>query len=109
MNSIAQDNMEAGSSAKVVDCILALKSYHEWKLMSRGNGIYKHVRSPMVSNSANRINPRSSAAILSNSCRRLDLSDTCQKKAHPTAENMALEGKWFCITVYVYICMLHKS
>lgn len=90
-SDLERDNMEAGSSAKVVDCILALKSYHEWKLMTRGNGIYKHVRSPMVSNSANRMNPRSSAAISSNSCRRLDLSDACEKKAHARAENMALE------------------
>lgn len=68
--------MEAGSAAKVVDCILALKSYHEWKQMGGGNGYYKHVRSPMVVHSANRVNSTASAANPSDSCRRLDMSVT---------------------------------
>lgn len=68
--------MEAGSAAKVVDCILVLKSYHEWKQMGGGNGYYKHVRSPMVVHSANRVNSRASAANPSDSCRRLDMSVT---------------------------------
>ena len=65
--------MEAGSAAKVVDCILALKSYHEWKQMCGGNGHYKHVRSPMVVHTASRVNSRSLVANPSDSNRRLDI------------------------------------
>lgn len=32
--------------AKVVDCILGLKAYHEFKITSSGNGFYKHVKTP---------------------------------------------------------------
>lgn len=75
-SDLERDTLEAGSAAKVVDCILALKSYHEWKQMGGGNGYYKHVRSPMVVHSANRVNSTASAANPSDSCRRLDMSVT---------------------------------
>ncbi|RVX09627.1 Kinesin-like protein KIN-14L [Vitis vinifera] len=75
-SDLERDTLEAGSAAKVVDCILVLKSYHEWKQMGGGNGYYKHVRSPMVVHSANRVNSTASAANPSDSCRRLDMSVT---------------------------------
>ncbi|PSS21172.1 Kinesin-like protein [Actinidia chinensis var. chinensis] len=73
-SDLERENFEVGSSAKVVDCILALKAYHEWKQMSGGNGTFKPPRSPLVMHSASRIHSRTSGAISSDSCRRLELS-----------------------------------
>lgn len=42
--------MQPGSTTKIVDCILALKAYYEWKQCG-GNGSLKYagpLRSPMV-------------------------------------------------------------
>ena len=72
-----KDTLEPGSAVKVVDCILALKSYHEMK--NGVNGSYRHARSPMVIHAANR--PlRALSANPSDSCRRLDMSAACQKE-----------------------------
>ncbi|KAI8028762.1 Kinesin-like protein KIN-14L [Camellia lanceoleosa] len=73
-SDLERDNLEVGSSVKVVDCILALRGYHEWKQLSGGNGFFKPLRSPMVMHSANRVHSRASEAISSNPCRQLDMS-----------------------------------
>ncbi|GFY93677.1 P-loop nucleoside triphosphate hydrolases superfamily protein with CH (Calponin Homology) domain-containing protein [Actinidia rufa] len=73
-SDLERENFEVGSSAKVVDCILALKAYHEWKQMSGGNGTFKPPRSPLVMHSSSRIHSRTLGAISSDSCRRLELS-----------------------------------
>ncbi|XWS43120.1 hypothetical protein CRYUN_Cryun16bG0074800 [Craigia yunnanensis] len=75
---LEKDNLEAGTEAKVVDCILNLKSYHECKQINCGNanGYYKLTRSPMVMHSATKIHSRAS----SESCRRLDMSAACDKQ-----------------------------
>ncbi|TXG70334.1 hypothetical protein EZV62_005269 [Acer yangbiense] len=76
-SDIERDTLEPGSAVKVVDCILALKSYHEMK--NGVNGSYRHARSPMVIHAANR--PlRALSANPSDSCRRLDMSAACQKE-----------------------------
>ncbi|KAK3217907.1 hypothetical protein Dsin_011877 [Dipteronia sinensis] len=75
--SVPKDTLEAGSAVKVVDCILALKSYHEMK--NGVNGFYRHARSPMVIHAANR--PlRALSSNPSDSCRHLDMSAACQKE-----------------------------
>lgn len=85
----SQDTFEA----KVVDCVLALKSLHESKQMSGGNGFYKHVKSPLVMHSANRMHPRPSSTVSLDSCRRLDMSTTtCEKRPPVGSENVELEG-----------------
>ncbi|KAK2651878.1 hypothetical protein Ddye_011734 [Dipteronia dyeriana] len=76
-SDIERDTLEAGSAVKVVDCILALKSYHEMK--SCVNGSYRHARSPMVIHAANWPLRALSANPLDSS-RRLDLSAACQKE-----------------------------
>ncbi|KAK9289316.1 hypothetical protein L1049_007471 [Liquidambar formosana] len=92
-SDIERDNLEAGSVGKVVDCILALKSYHEWMQMSGGNGYFKHVRSPMVLHSTNRVHSRPSAiAIPSEPCRRLDMSAACEKQSPLKGDARNLEG-----------------
>ncbi|GFY81112.1 P-loop nucleoside triphosphate hydrolases superfamily protein with CH (Calponin Homology) domain-containing protein [Actinidia rufa] len=72
---LERENFEVGSSAKVVDCILAFKAYHEWKQMSGGNGTFKPPRSPLVMHSG-RSHPRTLGAISSDSYRRLEMSTT---------------------------------
>jgi kinesin family protein C2/C3 len=88
----SQDALEAGSAAKVVDCILTLKSYHEWKQTGGGSGFYKNAKSPFVVHSATRMNTRASAATSSDSCRRLDMSATCEKQPSIEGDNQKLEG-----------------
>ncbi|TYG84255.1 hypothetical protein ES288_D01G235300v1 [Gossypium darwinii] len=86
---LERDNLDAGSSAKVVDCILALKSYHECKQINCGteNGYYKFTRSPMVMHSSTKINSRAS----SESCRRLDMPAACDKRPPANGEVYKLE------------------
>ncbi|XVF56174.1 hypothetical protein PTKIN_Ptkin06aG0096400 [Pterospermum kingtungense] len=88
---LERDNLEAGSAAKVVDCILALKSYHECKPINCGNGnvngYYKLTRSPMVMHSAAKIHSRPP----SESCRRLDMSAACEKQPPAIGEIHKLE------------------
>ncbi|XVE95920.1 hypothetical protein REPUB_Repub02eG0176700 [Reevesia pubescens] len=88
---LERDNLEAGSTAKVVDCILALKSYHECKQINcgNGNGYYKLTRSPMVMHSATKINSGAS----SDSCRRLDMSAGCDKQPPADGEIRKIEDK----------------
>lgn len=88
----SQDALEAGSVAKVVDCILALKSYHEWKQMGCRNGFYKNVKSPLVMHSASRTHTRASATTSLDSCRRLDMSGTSEKQLPFEGNNQKLEG-----------------
>lgn len=94
---LERDNLDAGSSAKVVDCILALKSYHECKQINCGtaNGYYKLTRSPMVMHSSTKINSRAS----SESCRRLDMPAACDKRPPANGEVYKLEGSdSFCLS-----------
>lgn len=46
---------------KVVDCILGLKAYHESKLTSSGNGVYKHIKTPPFQLSATKFLPLSAS------------------------------------------------
>ncbi|THF97237.1 hypothetical protein TEA_008147 [Camellia sinensis var. sinensis] len=76
-SDLERDNLEVGSSAKVVDCILALRGYHDWKQLSGGNGFFKPPRSPLLMHSANRVHSRASEAIFSDTYQQLDMSKAC--------------------------------
>ncbi|KAF6151080.1 hypothetical protein GIB67_042415, partial [Kingdonia uniflora] len=68
-------SVEAGSTGKIVDCILALKSYHEWKQWSIGmNGCVKPSKSPMGQRSTNRIQSRVAPESPVKPGRHLDMS-----------------------------------
>ncbi|CAK7342632.1 unnamed protein product [Dovyalis caffra] len=86
-SDLERDSLEAGSGTNVVDCILALKSYNEYKQMNP-NGLYKPTRSPMVGHSASRNN---SQPISSDSCRRLDMSAACEKELPTDSELKKIE------------------
>ncbi|KAG8371971.1 hypothetical protein BUALT_Bualt12G0018300 [Buddleja alternifolia] len=85
-----RDNLEEGSSTKVVDCILALKAYHEWKQMTGGNGVYKPPRSPIV-HSAGRIHGRTPGLVSYESSRKLDMSSGINKTTPSESEIRNIE------------------
>lgn len=93
--------MEEGSSTKVVDCILALKDYHEWKQMTGGIGVYKPPRSPLIVNSAGRICPRTPGLTSHKSSRRLDMFGSSNKPT-PSENDSKVEGSLAC-----FLCILH--
>ncbi|XP_047261537.1 kinesin-like protein KIN-14L [Capsicum annuum] len=82
-----RDNIEVGSSTKVVDCILELKAYHEWKQMTGGVGCYKPLRSPLLTPSRGRIQEQTHVTINSDSHRRLEMSASFPKQS-PTDEEI---------------------
>ncbi|XP_034226094.1 kinesin-like protein KIN-14L isoform X2 [Prunus dulcis] len=89
-SDLERDALEAGSAAKVVDCVLALKSY-EWKQMSNGNSFNKNVKSPLVMISANIMHSRASAVVPSDSCRQLDMSAACEIQPPVEGDNQKLQ------------------
>ncbi|XP_024043279.1 kinesin-like protein KIN-14L isoform X2 [Citrus sinensis] len=89
-SDLERDTLEAGSAAKIVDCILSLKSYHEWKQMSCENGFYKPAKTLLVLQSASRPS-RASTVITSGSSRHLDMSALSEKQLPANGENLKLE------------------
>ncbi|KAI4300804.1 hypothetical protein L6164_034138 [Bauhinia variegata] len=79
-SDLERDTLEAGSVAKVVDCILGLKSYQEWKQTNSDNRLNKHIKSPLVANSSSKMLSRASAGFSSDTCRQLDMSATSEKQ-----------------------------
>nr|POE46628.1 kinesin-like protein kin-14l [Quercus suber] len=111
-SDLDRDAMEAGSAAKVVDCILTLKSYYEWKQMGGGNGFLKNVKSPFSVHSASRMHARASAAISSDSCRRLDMSATCEKQPPIDSDNQKqppIEADIELIVKLIVDCMVDSK
>lgn len=82
--------MEAGSVGRIVDCILGLKAYHDWKQFSRGNGPWKYVKSPMVSHTKAGIH--SNMPALSSSVRCLDMSAKSEKLKPMKLDDQKIEG-----------------
>ncbi|XP_042398267.1 kinesin-like protein KIN-14A isoform X1 [Zingiber officinale] len=71
-SDLERDNEEIGSAAKVVDCILTLKTYHDFQQSNGGNG-WKHLKSPLPLLSTSRIKPHvTSSGSLRSKC--LDMS-----------------------------------
>ncbi|AAF02812.1 kinesin-like protein [Arabidopsis thaliana] len=88
-SDLEKDNLESGSVTKVVDCILGLKAYHECKLPSNGNGLYKHVKTPTFQLSATKIHPTLSA---SKTSRHLDMSSVRERNDCTDGESDKLKG-----------------
>ncbi|KAG1371096.1 Kinesin-like protein KIN-14A [Cocos nucifera] len=89
-SDLERDTLEAGSAAKVVDCILALKSYHEWKQCNGGNGPWKLAKSPVVPQSVGRMQSHT-ISLSSVSCRHLDMSTTTEKQKSMQKDNQKSE------------------
>ncbi|XP_019710250.1 kinesin-like protein KIN-14A [Elaeis guineensis] len=89
-SDLERDTLEAGSAAKIVDCILALKSYHEWKQCNGGNGPWKLAKSPVVPQSAGRMQSHT-VSLSSVPCRHLDMSTTSEKQKSMQNKNQKSE------------------
>ena len=100
-----QDNIEEGSSTKVVDCILALKAYQEWKQMNGSDGFNKPPRSPFMIHSSCRPNTRPQGSSNSNSCRQLDMSTSHDKKPPAASENQKVQGSFSSYSFFHHMCL----
>ncbi|KAI3772624.1 hypothetical protein L6452_03814 [Arctium lappa] len=86
-----RDNMEVGSSTKIVNCVLGLKEYKERKQNTEGNGngYFKHtMRSPLIMHSNGRI-PKPVAGLDPN--KQLDLGTNCGKQPPSQSDAQKLE------------------
>ncbi|KAK8963316.1 Kinesin-4 [Platanthera guangdongensis] len=91
ISDIERETMEAGSVGNIVDCILGLKAYHEWKQSSKSNGPWKYSKSPMVSRTRARI--QSNVPALVSSARCLDMSPTSEKLQPMKLEDQMTKNK----------------
>lgn len=98
--------MENGSAAKVVDCILSLKSFQELKQMNNQSGSKRHIKSPLLMQSASRMHSRATAVTPSDACRRLELSATMEKT--PPVESNFQKREGFkslnLAHIFVFLC-----
>lgn len=69
-----QDNLDAGTVGKIVDCVISLKSYHEWKQAGGANGPNKYMKSPLAVRYS-QIQSENVASGPSPSLKRLDLTE----------------------------------
>ncbi|XP_072982759.1 kinesin-like protein KIN-14A isoform X1 [Typha latifolia] len=86
-SDIERENLEAGSTAKIVDCILALKSFHEWKQYTGGSGPWKYMKSPLVPQSSGRTQSHLASSGSSVNCRRLDMTTALEKQQSSQSVN----------------------
>ncbi|GAB2221620.1 hypothetical protein Droror1_Dr00012805 [Drosera rotundifolia] len=73
-SDLEREAYEAGSAGRVVDCILALKAYHELKQVNGGSGVSKCVKSPLLVTSGSKNLSRPQNAASTKSHRQLDMS-----------------------------------
>ncbi|KAI4325638.1 hypothetical protein MLD38_031020 [Melastoma candidum] len=80
-SDLERESLDAGSASRVVDCVLGMKAYHEWKQMSNSSANQKCLKSPLIMRLASKINSQNSTTSSEDSCRRLlDMSDACDKQ-----------------------------
>ncbi|KAJ0959848.1 hypothetical protein J5N97_000448 [Dioscorea zingiberensis] len=93
-SDLEKDTVEKGSATKIVDCILGLKSYYEWKQCNGGSGPWKLVKSPLVVHSVGRTQSNAISPGSSISCRKLDLSAPSDKQNVTQNENLMSKGTY---------------
>ncbi|URE23199.1 KISc [Musa troglodytarum] len=76
-SDLERDTVEASSAVKIVDCILALKNFHELQQSNGENGPWQHVKSPMVPRSFGQL--RSLVFSSGSVNATLDMSATAEK------------------------------
>ncbi|KAG8052769.1 hypothetical protein GUJ93_ZPchr0001g32895 [Zizania palustris] len=78
-SDLEKDNIDAGSVGKIVDCVISLKSYHEWKQRGGTNGSVKHLKSPLAARSSSHVQSEyvsSPSSGFPSTQKRLDLIET---------------------------------
>ncbi|WOH00071.1 hypothetical protein DCAR_0519427 [Daucus carota subsp. sativus] len=89
---LERDNLEAGASTKVVDCILELKALHDWKQMNGGNGFNKPPRTPFTIHSVGKMHSQvSEETSLDRAHRRLEMTASCNIETPAESETHNLE------------------
>ncbi|KAK3163171.1 hypothetical protein QOZ80_1AG0000130 [Eleusine coracana subsp. coracana] len=73
-SDLEKDNMDIGSVGKIVDSVISLKSYHEWKQVGGASGSLKHMKSPLATRSS-LLQPDHVASGPSPSQKRLHMAD----------------------------------
>lgn len=98
---LEQESLQPGSTTKIVDCILAMKSYYEWKQCG-GNGSWKYagpLRSPMIPRSTGNFLQRSTPSVPVRDIETLpDLSiiniDDGEKRLDDIFQSKDIMGAW---------------
>ncbi|KAK1386615.1 Calponin-homology (CH) domain-containing protein [Heracleum sosnowskyi] len=103
---LERDNLEAGSSAKVVDCILELKFCHERKRRGGENVSFKPQRSPFSGHSVGKIHSNVLKEITSDPHRRLDMTASCNEKTLAERDTQELED---LIVTTLAECLVDKK
>ncbi|KAL1815194.1 hypothetical protein ACET3Z_017768 [Daucus carota] len=104
---LERDNLEAGASTKVVDCILELKALHDWKQMNGGNGFNKPPRTPFTIHSVGKMDSQvSEETSLGRAHRRLEMTASCNIETHSGSETQNLEE---LIVATLAQCMVDKK
>ncbi|CAL9041879.1 unnamed protein product, partial [Musa banksii] len=92
-SDLERDTVEAGSAVKIVDCILALKNFHELQQSNGENGPWKHVKSPIVPWSFGQLrSPVFSSGSVNARC--LDMSATADKPQLVKNMDQCKQGKF---------------
>jgi kinesin family protein C2/C3 len=97
-----QENVDAGSVGKIVDCVNSLKSYHERKQCGGASGSFKFMKSPLVPRSAVHLQSENLALGSSTPQKRLDMTVT-DSEGHSSQSGVSnMEGLW-----YTFLCVLY--
>ncbi|KAJ0978803.1 hypothetical protein J5N97_014277 [Dioscorea zingiberensis] len=108
-SDLEKDTVEKGSATKIVDCILGLKSYYEWKQCNGGSGPWKLVKSPLVAHSVGRTQSNAISPGSSISCRKLDLSATSDKQNVTQNENLISKDVGIALSKLLSNCLLDSK
>ncbi|XP_039128906.1 kinesin-like protein KIN-14A [Dioscorea cayenensis subsp. rotundata] len=108
-SDLEKDTVEKGSAAKIVDCVLSLKSYYEWKQCNGGSGPLKFVKSPLVAHSAGRTRSNAISSGSSISCRRLVLTAGSDKQNATRNKNLISEDLGISLSKVLSNCLLNSK
>lgn len=89
---LVQDNLDVGSVGKIVDCVISLKSYQEWKQGGGANGPLKYMKSPLAPRSASQVQSENVACGSSTSLKRPDLTETDGERQPSQTVGPNMEG-----------------
>ncbi|KAH7676974.1 Minus-end-directed kinesin ATPase protein [Dioscorea alata] len=108
-SDLEKDTVENGSAAKIVDCVLSLKSYYEWKQCNGGAGPLKFVKSPLVAHSAGRTQSNAISSGSSISSRRLDLTAGSDKQNATRNKSLISEDLGISLSKVLSNCLLNSK
>ncbi|KAJ3686942.1 hypothetical protein LUZ61_016106 [Rhynchospora tenuis] len=90
-SDLEREKLDTGSVTRIVDCILALKSYQEWKERIDYDGSLKCIKSPLFKLSISRAQCQMTPSGSFVQRRRLDLPSGTERKKPSESENKKTE------------------